>query len=265
MSIEQILLVARFEIRKFFAGRKLYFPALLAAAPVTLISLLILLGGRAPDNSEVTQIFAVMFQTFMLRLMIVFGCAVVFAGLYRGDMVTRTMHFYLLAPVRRGVLVAGKYLAGVAMTGTLYGVSVGLTNILFHSANGAAVAQGHFFGGPGLGQLLSYIGIAVLACVGYGSVFMLTGILFKNPAIPAAFVLVWESANVFLPPALKQLSVVYYLQSITPVPIPFGPFAIITAPASVAGSVVGLAVFTVVVLAIDGLLMRCAEINYSSD
>ena len=37
-----------------------------------------------------------------------------------------------------------------------------------------AVAQAHFFAGPGTGQLLTYVGIAVLACVGYGSVFMLT-------------------------------------------------------------------------------------------
>ena len=114
-------------------------------------------------------------------------------------------------------------------------------------------------------MLLSYVGIAVLACLGYGSVFMLTGFLFKNPAIPAAFVLLWESANVFMPAALKQISVIHYLQSITPVPIPFGPFAVITAPASVFASVGGLALFTVAALIVNALLMRKAEINYSSD
>src|SRR5207244_8926559 len=124
--------------------------------------------------------------------------------------------------------------------GVLYGASVGIANILIHSANGPAVAEAHFFGGPGMRELLTYVGIALLACVGYGSVFMLTGFLFKNPAVPAAFVLVWESANVFLPSALKAISVVYYLQSITPVPIPFGPFAVITAPASAVASITGL-------------------------
>jgi hypothetical protein len=94
---------------------------------------------------------------------------------------------------------------------------------------------------------------------------MLTGFLFRNPAIPAAFVLIWESANVFLPAALKKVSVVHYLQSMTPVPIPFGPFAVITAPASVFVSVGGLAVFTVAVLIVNALMMRRAEINYSSD
>jgi len=265
MSIEQIGVVAGFEIRKFRAGRKWFFPLLLAAAPVSLVSLLLLFDPRPPSNSQITQVFAVMFQTFMLRLMILFGCALVFAHLYRGDMVTRTIHFYLLTPVRREVLVAGKYLAGLLITSALYGGSVAIANILIHSANGSAVAEAHFFGGPGTRELLSYVGIAVLACVGYGSVFMLTGFLFKNPAVPAAFVLVWESANVFLPAALQKFSVVHYLQSIVPVPIPMGPFAFITAPASVFESVTGLGVFTIAVLILNGFLMRKAEINYVSD
>jgi hypothetical protein len=94
---------------------------------------------------------------------------------------------------------------------------------------------------------------------------MLTGFLFKNPAIPAAFVLVWESANVFLPAALQQVSVVHYLQSIVPVPIPVGPFAVITAPSSLFTSIVGLGLFTVATLVVNTRMMRKAEINYSSD
>ena len=257
--------VLSFELRKFRSGRKWVFPVLLALGPISLATMLFIFGTRPPDNSEITQVFAVMFQTFMLRLMVMFGCALVFAGLYRGDMVTKTMHFYMLTPTRRDVLVAGKYIAGLLITSTLYCISVGATNIILHSVNGSAVAQSHFFEGPGLGQLINYLAIVVLACLGYGSVFMLTGFLFKNPAIPAAFVLVWESANVFLPAALKQISVVHYLQSIIPVPIPFGPFAVITAPASVFTSVFGLTVFTVAVLFINAHMMRKAEINYSAE
>jgi hypothetical protein len=94
---------------------------------------------------------------------------------------------------------------------------------------------------------------------------MLTSFAFKDPAIPAAFVLVWESVNIFLPAALKNISVVHYLQSIVPVPIPFGPFAVITEPASVFVSVIGLAAFSVAVLIVNAFFMRRVEINYSSD
>src|SRR5262245_42484067 len=140
MSIEQMAVVAGFEIRKFGAGRTWFFPLLLAAAPVLLVTLVLLFDPHPPKNSVITEVFAVMFQAFMLRLMILFGCALVFANLYRGDMVTRTIHFYLLTPVRREVLVAGKYVAGLLITSLLYGGSVGITNILIHSANGPAGA-----------------------------------------------------------------------------------------------------------------------------
>ena len=141
---QQAIGVAGFEFRKFRSGRKWFFPLLLAVAPVTLVTMLLVLDPRPPNNTDITSIYAVMFQTFMLRLMILFGCALVFANLYRGDMVTRTIHFYLLTPVRREVLVAGKYLAGLIITTVLYGTSVGLSNFLIHSVNGSAVAQTHF-------------------------------------------------------------------------------------------------------------------------
>ena len=260
----QTLAVVGFEMRKFRAGRKWIFPTLLAAAPASLVSLLLLTEPTPPDNAELTMVFAIMVQTFMLRLMILFGCAMVFANLYRGDMVTKTMHYYLLSPVRREVLVAGKYIAGLLITVALYGTSTAVTNILIHFANGPEVANAHF-AGPGMGQLLTYVGTAMLGCMGYGSVFMIAGFLFRNPVIPGAVVLLWESINVFLPEVLKKISVVHYLQSITPVPIPLGPFAVLTAPSNPLTSILGLGLFTMAALAISARVMRKAEINYSSD
>ena len=117
---EQTLVVAGFEIRKFLAGRKVGVPDLARCrAGFAGHDAVACSSRQPPSNSEITEIFAVMFQTFMLRLMIVFGCALVFANLYRGDMVTRTIHFYLLTPVRREVLVTGKYLAGLLITAPL--------------------------------------------------------------------------------------------------------------------------------------------------
>ena len=59
---------------------------------------------------------------------------------------------------------------------------------------------------------------AVLACIGYGSLFLAAGVLFRNPLIPAAGLLIWESINGFLPALLKKISMIYWLQSICPVP-----------------------------------------------
>jgi hypothetical protein len=70
---------------------------------------------------------------------------------------------------------------------------------------------------------------------------------------------------VFLPEVLKKVSVVHYLQSITPVPIPLGPFAIITNPTNPVTSVIGLGLFTIASLGISAMVMKRAEINYSAD
>src|SRR6185437_10316266 len=57
----------------------------------------------------------------------------------------------------------------------------------------------------------------------YGSVFLGAGLLFRNPIIPAVFVLIWEAANPVLPSLLKKFSIIYYLKSLCPVNVPIDP------------------------------------------
>jgi hypothetical protein len=78
----------------------------------------------------------------------------------------------------------------------------------------------YMFAGPGMSHLVSYFVASVLACIGYGSLFLAAGVLFRNPLIPAAGLLVWESINGFLPAMLKKISIIYWLQSICPIPMP---------------------------------------------
>src|SRR5271155_3278615 len=71
-------------------------------------------------------IFATVFQFFYLRLAIFFGCVGVFMNLFRGEMIDKSLHFYLLAPIRREVLVVGKYLAGLMATVVIFTISTAL-------------------------------------------------------------------------------------------------------------------------------------------
>ena len=66
-----------------------------------------------------------------------------------------------------------------------------------------------FFDGPGLGQLLTYAGITILACIGYGAFFLVVGLFFRNPIIPALVLYGWEWLNFLLPPLLKKISVIH--------------------------------------------------------
>jgi len=108
---------------------------------------------------------------------------------------------------------------------------------------------------------------ATLACVGYGAVFLLTGVLFRNPMIPAAVVMVWENLNPFLPSLLKKFSVIFYLKSLCHVDIPLdGPLAVIavvTEPTPAWLAILGLLVVSALVLGYAAMQARKLEVSYS--
>jgi ABC-type transport system involved in multi-copper enzyme maturation permease subunit len=216
--------------------------------------------------------FATVFQSFYLRLAIFFGCVGIFVNLFRGEMLDKSLHFYLLTPIRREVLLAGKYLAGLLATVVIFTASTALQWLaMLWQYDHAAIAG--YLAGPGWGQLASYLGVTVLACVGYGSVFLAVGLLFRNPIIPAMLVLVWESVNPFLPSALKKISMIYYLQSLCPVvaapdrdmPPMLNLLISPTQPATPVMAIAGIAILTILVLVVCGRLARRLEINYSTD
>jgi len=217
-------------------------------------------------------VFATMFQFFYLRFAIFFGCVGVFTNLFRGELLDKSLHYYLLAPIRREVLLIGKYLAGLAATVAIFTTSTALQLLaMFWHFDGRTL--GDYFHGQGPSQIASYLGVTVLACVGYGSVFLAAGLVFRNPIVPAAMVLVWEGANVFLPAALKKLSLIFYLQSLCPVVAPPnqdvpGPLRLLISaaePATATVAVSSVAILSLIVLGIAGWRARRLEINYSSD
>jgi ABC-type transport system involved in multi-copper enzyme maturation permease subunit len=219
-----------------------------------------------------TTIFAGIFQFFFLRLAIFFGCVGVFTNLFRGELLDRSLHYYLLTPLRREVLVVGKYLAGLIATVVIFTVSAALQmwTLSWHF-DGAEVAE--YLNGPGWGHVYSYLGVTALACLGYGSVFLAAGLFFKNPIIPAALVEAWEALNIFLPAALKKVSVIYYLQSLCPIVAApdekmnqyLKMLVSAAEPVSAPVAILGLVAVTVAVLVVAGRQARRLEINYSTD
>src|SRR5579863_5676357 len=71
---------------------------------------------EAYNLPEDSVIFAGVFQFFYLRLAIFFGCLGIFMNLFRGEILDKSLHFYFLAPIRREVLMVGKFLAGLLAT-----------------------------------------------------------------------------------------------------------------------------------------------------
>jgi hypothetical protein len=167
--------------------------------------------------------------------------------------------------VKREVLVVGKYLSGLIAAILLFGIAtVGSILILYFGIFPSQSAD-YFFGGPGTGHLLSYLGVTILACIGYGAVFLIVGLRFRNPIIPGLLLYGWEWLNFLLPPLLKKISVIHYLQSLVPVPMSEGPFAVLAEPTPAWISVPSLLIFTGVVLFLASMHIRRMEISYAGD
>jgi ABC-type transport system involved in multi-copper enzyme maturation permease subunit len=220
-------------------------------------------SGNFQDDS---LIFATVFQFFFLRLAIFFGCVGIFTNLFRGEMIDKSLHFYLLAPIRREVLVAGKYLAGLIATVLIFCSSTALQLWMLALPWGSSGTLHNL-------HAWSYIGVTALACLGYGSVFLAAGLLFKNPMLTAASVLLWEAANLFLPSALKKISIIFYLQSLCPVVAPpekdINPLLALLVssaePTPAALAILGLVAVTGLLLVLAGVRARSLQINYSAD
>jgi len=217
--------------------------------------------------------FAGVFQFFFLRLAIFFGCLGVFMNLFRGEILDRSLHFYFLAPIRREVLMAGKFLAGLIATSTIFVASEVLQTTAFLWAFHPNVRNLYLYHNHGLEHAAAYVGITVLACIGYGAFFLIAGMFFRNPIVPTAVILIWEGINPFLPAVLKQVSVIYYLKSLCPVDVPVPPgmpplLALLISnpePISEPVAVFGLLTVALVALYVSSLQVRRMEINYTTE
>ncbi|HOS99565.1 MAG TPA: hypothetical protein PLY66_01040 [Acidobacteriota bacterium] len=264
----QTAAVTRLELRKCRRARRIVAPLLLALLPILIIgavSIVRIVIGKPTNSVKLDQGYAVFFQTFFLRFLVFFGCAVMFTGVFRGDMLEKTLHYYLLAPVRREVIAAGKFLAALLATATLFSFSAAGSFLLMRLPLGRTGLEKFLLQGPGWHYLAGYVGVTMLACLGYGAVFILFGALFRNPVLPALALFGLESINFLLPGWLKMFSVVYYLQALNPVPLPPSPFALMTDSISPLLAVAGLAAFALAVLVLTAWRIRRMEIIYTAD
>jgi ABC-type transport system involved in multi-copper enzyme maturation permease subunit len=272
MRRRQLGTILRLELSKnlrSWRGLWLYLLALLPLLPIGLHTLVALFrkgGGRHALDHD-TTILAGIFQFYDLRLGIFFGCLGLFTRLYRGEMMERSLHHYLLSPVRRELLTVGKFLAGLIISVATFGAAVLLSFLLMYLHYGAE-ARSFMLSGPGLYHLGSYLLVTVLGCLGYGSLFLLVGLMARNPILPAVPILIWESMNHILPASLKFLSVIFYLEPLLPVEVPPSNelltfFAIPADPVPSMIALPGLFLFSAAILLAACLRARNTEINYA--
>ena len=266
--LRQILAIMRLEVKKNFLGKRAVLIYLLALMPIGLLALIAIVKPADRDWIDFVQypkLFSVIYNTLILRTVIFFGCAWIFMNLFRGEIVDRSLHYYFLSALRRDVLITGKYLSGLVTAVVLFTTVTVLSMFLTFFPHFFSASTRFFLDGAGLGQLFTYAGITILACIGYGAFFLVVGLFFRNPIIPALSLYGWEWINFLLPPLLKKVSVIHYLNSLVPVPLSEGPIAVAVEPTPAWISVPGLLIVTALVLLAASRRIRRMEIRYGGD
>jgi ABC-type transport system involved in multi-copper enzyme maturation permease subunit len=269
--LRQIRAILRIEVKKNFWGRRAILIYMLAAVPILLTFLLAVVdldaSGDIRRNWEGAQeVFAMaIYRSLILQTIVYFGCAWIFMNLFRGEIVDKSLHYYFLCAARREVLVAGKYISGLVVAIVLFTMTTAGSLFFLYYARGYQASMNYLFDGPGLKQCLAYVGVTILACVGYGAVFMVIGLFFRNPIIPALLAYGWEWLNFLLPPVLKKISIIHYLHSLSPIPVSEGPLATVADPTPAWISIPSMIVFTAIVLILASVRIRRMEINYGNE
>lgn len=261
--------MTRIELHRNLFSWKAGWVYFLAFIPTFIIAIHLLADTHpAFMMDEDTNMLATIMQLYYVRLGVFFGCLGIFSRLIRGEMIERSLHFYLLSPVRREILLLAKFAAGSISAVLLFGSAIAADFALMYAAFGP-FGREYVFNGPGLGQLQAYLGIVILACLGYGAVFLLLSMIFRNPTPAAMLVLGWETINPVMPSLLQKISVASYLRHLMPVTVNAqGILALLTVqtePVSAWVAIIGLLVLIVVVLTYSCYRMRTLEIHYISE
>src|SRR5262249_13926277 len=156
--------------------------------------------------SDDTQVLAGVVQLYYVRLGVFFGCLGIFSRLIRGEMIERSLHYYLLSPGRREGILLAKFFVGAGGCVVLFWGAVLVDFVLMYAGYGAAGTD-YMLHGQGFGQIEAYLLITVLACLGYGSIFLLLSLVFRNPMPGALLIWGWEAINPVMPSLMQKLSV----------------------------------------------------------
>ena len=262
MRIRAVLGVMRLEWRRQLLTFRVLWPLALAGLPVAITAAMAWAVVHFPDNFHgslgLPHEYANLYHGLIVRVVLFFGCLALFMNLVRGEVEERTYHYLLLTPVPRPLIVLGKYLADVGSAVLLFGTTTLLSFVIVHLPDGIASA----FTGAALRQLVAYLAMTLLGCVGYGGAFLLLGTLLRSPGPIVALFFAWEWFEFVLPPMLKNVSVVHYLKALTPVPIAEGPFALLADPTPAPLVVLQVALYAGLTVAFAAWVASRTDLDY---
>src|ERR1051325_6784554 len=134
--VRQAGAIFRLELKKNLLGKRAILIYLLALFPVLLMAMLAVVNAEdiRTNFSDANEVYSAIYQGLILRTVVFFGCAWMFMNLFRGEVVDRSLHYYFLCPVRREVLVVGKYVSGMTAAIILFLLTTFFSVLFFYVA-----------------------------------------------------------------------------------------------------------------------------------
>lgn len=182
--------------------------ALLAGASIA-HRLLVVFGLSRTVN--VPLFFGMLVTEAFLRFLLPMVSLFYGASLVSEEVDGRTLTYLTTRPIDKRVILWGKFLAFEIVASTLLLTSLFLSWLPVATAVGPSGMVTYF-------HLLAKNAVVVmLGLLAYGAAFTLLGALLRKPVIPGLiFIYVWEFFVSFLPGTAQRLTILHYLQSLSP-------------------------------------------------
>lgn len=188
--------------RTFIATGALLFPLILP--------LLLRFYSNLQDDVPGTMIYAGMAEMLYLRTMVPLLSLFYGAMLIGEEIESQTISYLLTRPVPRSAWVIGRFLAFGAATTLMLWAALALTFL-------ACALLPNFDMAGNAARLGRYLGIAVLAVLGYGGVCMAFGAWLKRPIITGLiFIFGWQRLTILAPGVVDFFTVEKYVRMLMP-------------------------------------------------
>ncbi len=269
----QLLAVVVVEMRRLLLGPRAIPLYGLALLPIGMTAIAGMFGAGA--HGDITTVagstavarehYGFIYSGMILGAGAYFGGALVFARSFRGELLDRTLHFAMLTPMPRSLLLFAKFLGGLLAAWLLFGGATVISFTLMYLPLGVEVMLEDLVGGGGAALLGQYCAAVLMACLAYGAVFLLLGLAVKNPVAPIAALALWEAVQSMMPANVKLFSVSHYLRAFAPAP-PVGPaYEVLTVAPPIWQGLLGIGVIVTVALALATLRARRLQVSYVDD
>lgn len=208
-------------LRRLLRPAALVPQALLAALPLMIVGLIFLATMRHPNKidsiTKIHSIYEGFLRTLYLHFIVFFIANIMGSSVMRQDREEQTLHYLFLQPVRRWMLVCGKFLAYFLVSSAICVASLWITYLaLGLTFTGSRDVIADLFTKGRFEILLRESLVLMLGLLAYGGFALLMGNFFKN-ATYSILLLGWEVGLPYLPTTLKFWTISHYLQSLLPV------------------------------------------------